>query len=493
MKKPQGARGKSGAPRTDGTDRPRPSFAVVRLGQVQQVLGEMLQWAYPADAVLTHWLRTHRALGGRDRAEVSEAAYDVMRNLRRYRRFAETGIGPAARRLAILGLTATQGRDALRDALAPEESDWLDHILRIDLATLPRAVRASLPDWLDERLGAFDNADALIDALNRPAPLDIRVNPLKADRDTVLRGLHDGPAGRYQPRAMPFSPWGIRLAGHPPVNRWPQFEAGEIEVQDEGSQLLALLMAPRRGEMIIDFCAGAGGKTLLLGALMRSTGRLYAFDVSAARLARAKPRFARSGLSNVVPVVIDSENDTRVKRLAGKAQRVLVDAPCSGIGTLRRNPDLKWRQHPEALQELGLLQTRILASAARCVAPGGRLVYATCSLLPEENEAQAEIFLATHPEFERLDAAALISARCEGLDLKGPYMQLRPDVHGTDGFFAAVFERRKNGAAVAQAAGAEESESAGEPVVDAVAPESVEPDLEAEARRSPVSDPSSET
>ncbi len=129
------------------------------------------------------------------------------------------------------------GRDALRDALTPEESDWLDHILRIDPATLPRAVRASLPDWLDERLGAYEDADALVDALNRPAPLDLRVNPLKADRDAVLRGLHDGPAARYQPRAMPFSPWGIRLAGHPPVNRWPQFEAGEIEVQDEGSQL----------------------------------------------------------------------------------------------------------------------------------------------------------------------------------------------------------------------------------------------------------------
>lgn len=491
MKKPQRAGAKSVAPRATGPDRPRPSFAAVRLGQVQQVLGEMLQWAYPADAVLTHWLRAHPKLGARDRAEVSEAAYDVLRNLRRYRRFAETGVGPAARRLAILGLAATRGRESLQDALSAEESDWLGHILLIDPATLPRAVRASLPDWLDERLAAFEDADALVDALNRPAPLDIRVNPLKADRDAVLRGLKEGPAARHEPRATPFSPWGIRLAGRPPVNRWPQFEAGEIEVQDEGSQLLALLMAPRRGEMIIDFCAGAGGKTLLLGALMRSTGRLYAFDVSAARLARAKPRFARSGLSNVVPVVIDGENDTRVKRLAGKAQRVLVDAPCSGIGTLRRNPDLKWRQHPEALQELGLLQTRILAAAARCVAPGGRLVYATCSLLPEENEAQAEVFLATHPEFERLDAAALIAARCEGLDLKGPYMQLRPDVHGTDGFFAAVFERRKDGAVAVEAAAAAAAVdtaavdtaavAAASGPAEAVAPESAEAEVEPEA------------
>jgi 16S rRNA (cytosine967-C5)-methyltransferase len=486
MKKPHSAGVKAIASRPGGAERSRPSFAAMRLDQVQKVLGEMLQWAFPADAVLTRWLRAHPALGGRDRAEVSEAAYDVLRNLRRYRRFAETGSGPASRRLAILGLSSTLGRDALRDALAPEENEWLDHISLIDPATLPRAVHASLPDWLDERLGVYENADALIEALNHPAPLDIRVNPVKADRDTVLRGLKEGPAARFQPRATPYSPWGIRLAGRPPVNRWPQFEAGDIEVQDEGSQLLALLMAPRRGEMIIDFCAGAGGKTLLLGALMRSTGRLYAFDVSAARLARAKPRFARSGLSNVVPVVIDSENDARVKRLAGKAQRVLVDAPCSGIGTLRRNPDLKWRQHPDALQELGALQTRILASAARCVAPGGRLVYATCSLLAEENEAQAEIFLASHPEFERLDAAALIGARCEGLDLTGPYMQLRPDMHGTDGFFAAVFERRKGGA---QAAAAESGTA--EQAAETVAPAETEADLEPEARLALVSDPAS--
>jgi 16S rRNA (cytosine967-C5)-methyltransferase len=431
-------------------DRPRTPFAAIRIDQVQKVLGEILQWAWPADATLSRWLRAHPALGSRDRAEVSEAAFDVLRHLRRYRQFAESGMGPAARRLAILGLAATLGKAALSEGLLPGEADWLEHVSHIKLSTLPRAVRASLPDWLDERLGALENADALIDALNRQAPLDIRVNPLKADRDEILRGLMRGPAARYDPQAAPHSPWGIRLMGRPPVNRWPQFEAGDIEVQDEGSQLLALLVAPRRGEMVIDFCAGAGGKTLLLGALMRSTGRLYAFDVSAARLARAKPRFARSGLSNVVPVVLDGENDARVKRLAGKAQRVLVDAPCSGIGTLRRNPDLKWRQHPDSLAELGALQTRILSSAARCVAPGGRLVYATCSLLAEENETQAEIFLAAHPDFELVDAAALLGARCESLALTGPYMQLRPDVHGTDGFFAAVFERRKTRTLAAQ-------------------------------------------
>ena len=447
-------RGGDHAPQKPQSNRPRLSHGAIRIDQVQRVLGEILQWTYPADAALSHWLRHHPNLGARDRSEVAEAVYDVLRHLRRYRQYAESGVGPASRRLAILGLNATVGAEPLQEGMDAAEAEWLQRVSRIDVATLPRAVRGSIPDWLDERLSAMESPDALVEALNRQASLDLRVNPLKTERDAMLAELQQS-AGRYEPTAMPFSPWGIRMQGRPAINRWHQFENGSIEVQDEGSQLLALLVAPRRGEMIIDFCAGAGGKTLLLGALMRSTGRLYAFDVSAARLARAKPRFARSGLSNVVPVVIDNENDARVKRLAGKAQRVLVDAPCSGIGTLRRNPDLKWRQHPEALAELGQLQERILNSAARCVAPGGRLVYATCSLLAEENEVQADRFLASHPDFERVDAAEILGARCETLKLEGPYVQLRPDVHGTDGFFAAVFERKKKGAGTDAAEAAE--------------------------------------
>ncbi|CAB3840863.1 Ribosomal RNA small subunit methyltransferase B [Achromobacter mucicolens] len=454
-------RGGDHAPQKPQSNRPRLSHGAIRIDQVQRVLGEILQWTYPADAALSHWLRHHPNLGARDRSEVAEAVYDVLRHLRRYRQYAESGVGPASRRLAILGLNATVGAEPLQEGMDAAEAEWLQRVSRIDVATLPRAVRGSIPDWLDERLSAMESPDTLVEALNRQASLDLRVNPLKTERDAMLAELQQS-AGRYEPTAMPFSPWGIRMQGRPAINRWPQFENGSIEVQDEGSQLLALLVAPRRGEMIIDFCAGAGGKTLLLGALMRSTGRLYAFDVSAARLARAKPRFARSGLSNVVPVVIDNENDARVKRLAGKAQRVLVDAPCSGIGTLRRNPDLKWRQHPEALAELGQLQERILNSAARCVAPGGRLVYATCSLLAEENEVQADRFLASHPDFERVDAAEILGARCETLKLEGPYVQLRPDVHGTDGFFAAVFERKKKAAASGAAEASESAEDAKE-------------------------------
>jgi len=213
-----------------------------------------------------------------------------------------------------------------------------------------------------------------------------------------------------------------------------------IEVQDEGSQLLALLTGARRGEMVCDFCAGAGGKTLALGAMMKNTGRLYAFDVAEKRLANLKPRLARSQLSNVQPQLIANENDIKVKRLAGKFDRVLVDAPCSGLGTLRRNPYLKWQQTPESVLALTAKQAAILASAARLVKTGGRLVYATCSLLPEENEAVVENFLAGHPDFALKPAAAVLAEQGVALEM-GDYLRLDPEKHGTDGFFAAVLER----------------------------------------------------
>lgn len=416
-------------------------MAAVRIEQVQHLLDDMLPWEHPADAVLSQWMRSNRNAGARDRAQVADAAFDVLRHLRRYRHLAESGSGASSRRLAILGLASVFDRAVLDAGLSVDERAWLTHVEQVSGESMSRAVRYSLPDWLEERLGRLDDADALMAALNEPAPLDLRVNPLKAERDIVLEQLQHELDEHFDPQATPYSPWGIRVQGRPAVNRWSLFTNGQIEVQDEGSQILAALVAPRRGEMVIDYCAGAGGKTLLLGAMMRSTGRLYAFDVSAARLARAKPRFARSGLSNIVPVVIGADGDKRVKRLHGKAQRVLVDAPCTGLGTLRRNPDLKWRMHPESLAELQISQAQILERAARCVAPGGRLVYATCSVLPEENEMQIERFLERHPDFVCVDAGPVLADRCPKLRVAGPYLKLRPDRHGTDGFFAAVMMR----------------------------------------------------
>lgn len=430
---------------------PRPAAAgarqrgvyTVRLGQIRDVLNEVLKWKHPADAVLSAWFRANKSLGGRDRNEVAEAVFDVLRHLRRYRQYAESGTGPALERLAILGLASVVGKDTVAAQLSEEEKSWLVRVEAIDLASLAPEIRGSLPDWLYEHMSQMDEFESLIAALNTKAPLDLRVNPFKIDRDTVLAQMQDSPVAEFDPQPTPYSPWGIRLNGKPAISRWTLFENGSLEVQDEGSQLLALLVGPKRTDMVIDFCAGAGGKTLLLGALMRSAGRLYAFDVSAARLAKAKPRIARSGLSNVTPIAISNENDARVKRLAGKADKVLVDAPCTGVGTLRRNPDLKWRQSLASVQELTQLQTRILNSAARCVAPGGRLVYSTCSVLPQENEQQVDAFLAAHPEFTLLNAQEVLGDRCPELGMKTPYLKLRPDVHGTDGFFAAVLERSK--------------------------------------------------
>jgi len=238
----------------------------------------------------------------------------------------------------------------------------------------------------------------------------------------------------------PWSPLGLRVQGRPSLARHPLLEDGSVEIQDEGSQLVGLLVAPRRSDMVVDFCAGAGGKTLLLGALMRSQGRLYAFDTVDRRLARLKPRLARSGLSNVHPQLIAHERDPRVKRLAGKIDRVLVDAPCTGFGTLRRNPDLKWRQPETAVAELAAKQRAILAAAATLVKPGGRLVYATCSILPEENRIVVDDFLATHPAFRLGDAAAALRQADCPLDT-GALLEVMPHAHGCDGFFAAILER----------------------------------------------------
>jgi 16S rRNA (cytosine967-C5)-methyltransferase len=215
-------------------------------------------------------------------------------------------------------------------------------------------------------------------------------------------------------------------------------------VQDEGSQLIARLVQPRRGQMVVDFCAGAGGKTLALGALMRSSGRLYAFDVNARRLAGLGPRLRRSGLTNVHPVAIRSESDPRVKRLSGKCDRVLVDAPCSGSGTVRRNPDLKWRFDQPELERVGQIQRALLPAAARLVKPGGRLVYSTCSLLARENQDVVAGFLDAHPGLRIVPAASVFAAQSIVIDESdrfAPYFVMLPHLHGTDGFFGAVLER----------------------------------------------------
>jgi 16S rRNA (cytosine967-C5)-methyltransferase len=409
-----------------------------------ELLAQVLRFDHPADAVVSRYFREHRALGPRERATLAETAYAVLRRKLLFDHLARSGSGPRERRLAILGFAGA--RDFLASALSPQEKDWLKACDAVQPQELLEPHRHNLPEWLAQALKEQLGTDfwPLVESLNQPAPLDLRVNTLTDKREDVRRELE---LAGVAAQPTPYSPWGLRVQGKPALTRMDAFARGAVEVQDEGSQLLALLADARRGQMVVDFCAGAGGKTLALGAAMRNTGRLYAFDVSAHRLDALKPRLARSKLSNVHPAAIAHERDERIKRLAGKIDRVLVDAPCSGLGTLRRNPDLKWRQDAGAVQELVAKQTAILASAARLLKPGGRLVYATCSLLRDENEGVAQAFSAAHPDLRAVPAQEALeqlkveqaAQLCSGEG--GLYLRLWPHRHATDGFFAAVWEK----------------------------------------------------
>ena len=409
-----------------------------------RLVHEVLKLDAPADSIVSYFFRSHKELGQRERHALAETAYAVLRQRLLWANLAQSGHGPMDRRLAIL---AWQGEPhVLKKAMTVDEATWVTRTQAVDRDAMPDKLRHNLPDWLSNSLRAQLSDEefwALVDTFSAGAPLDLRVNAVKAKREAVIEALA---AANIAAEPTPYSPIGIRIQGKPALQKLPLYTGGDVEVQDEGSQLLALLTGAKRGEMVVDFCAGAGGKTLALGAMMRNTGRLYAFDVSGHRLENLKPRLARSGLSNVYATQIAHENDERIKRLRGKIDRVLVDAPCSGLGTLRRNPDLKWRQSPKAVEELQVKQTAILNSAARLLKPGGRLVYATCSLMPAENEVIANAFSESHPDFVLLDAKEQLDkagvAQAETLVTEAGHLRLWPHRHTTDGFYAAAWERK---------------------------------------------------
>jgi len=415
----------------------KPSAAL--LDHVEALLDELLRFDRAADQSVSAYFRKHRSLGQRDRGFIAETAYAVLRR----RRTLEAAAGTLApRALAIAALVLVHGLSAraLEGILGEAEREVVARARATRAERLAPAVRAELPDWLWERLVAEQGDEQAMQiargSLN-PAPLDLRANLARIARDDALAQL----ASRgFECAPTPYSPAGIRVAGRPQINRDALFTEGLVEVQDEGSQLLPYLLAPRRGEMVADFCAGAGGKTLALSMLMRGSGRIYAIDVSAKRLAALAPRAARAGVSNIHPLVVSSETDPRIRRIARKIDRVLVDAPCSGFGTLRRNPDLKWRYGPERIEALANQQFKILEGAAVLVKPRGRLLYATCSVLNAENEEVADRFAATHPEFKIVSCNDLLADQRIALSC-GERLRLWPHQHGTDAFFAAAFER----------------------------------------------------
>lgn len=412
-----------------------------QLTHTATLLARVLTFVQPADAVVSAYFRDHKKLGRQDRHEIAETVFAAVRH---YQKISAVLADPLREpRRAVLA-AAVWGRGFNISQLAgctdEDERAFLGEIKarKADFSGSLNTA-AELPPWLIDTLAAQGWDAAAIMRFGRstvvPAPLDLRVNTLKAKRDAVVAQLQQE---GLRCAATPYSPWAVRVYDKAALIRHPLFVSGSVEVQDEGSQLLAWLTGAKRGEMVVDFCAGAGGKTLALGAMMANSGRLYAFDVSEKRLANLKPRMVRAGLTHVHPQRIESEHDKRLQRLYGKADRVLVDAPCSGLGTLRRNPDLKYRQSPETLAKLYEQQHSILAAAARLVRPGGWLVYATCSVLAGENEDQAARFLAEHPDWTA-EAVAVLPQKDLQIPASGVYLRLDTAEHQTDGFFAAVF------------------------------------------------------
>jgi 16S rRNA (cytosine967-C5)-methyltransferase len=416
--------------------------------QAAVMLSNLLEFSSPADAKLSEFFRNNRDLGTKERAFVAESVYGVLRRLRFLSTVTanEEGDPDDARKLILAWLLRVQGMSIreLEPMLNEQQKEWAHVIKAKSTENLSLAVQADVRDWLwDKLVDQYGENEALTIArsMHEQATLDLRVNTIKGTRDDVMaKFIAENTSGETNVIKTPYSPVGIRMPNRMNIGRHILFTEGKIEVQDEGSQLLSHLVAAKRGMMVADFCAGAGGKTLAIGALMRNTGRIYAFDVSEKRLHNLGQRLKRSGLSNLNAQSISSESDPKLKRLNGKFDRVLVDAPCTGLGTLRRNPDLKWRQTPQDLDELNVKQINILARAAKLTKVGGRLIYSTCSLLREENEQIAENFLKSHSDFKLLNAAEILRQQQINLDT-GDYLKLFPHLHNTDGFFAAVFEK----------------------------------------------------
>lgn len=411
-----------------------------RIQAVIELLAEVMETPRPADALTSAYFRSRRFIGSKDRQSIITRLYRLMRAHYRLSWWVrKANLEVTARSLTIAGLIIDREHTAKSigmafsgERYAPEELRRGEMMMAEMLegkplmpAEMPETVRCECPDWAEASLrkALGERFEEELTAMLDAAPLDVRVNTVKGNRDDVLGQLRqegfEAQAGQHAPNA-------IRLFGRPHIVQHPLFLGGVIEIQDEGSQMVAEVAAARPGEQVVDFCAGAGGKTLALAAGMANKGRVVAMDVLGGRLERAKERFRRAGLHNIETRALSSERDKYVKRHQDHFDLVLVDAPCSGTGTWRRDPDKRWRQLGPGLETLLPLQKSILESACRMVKPGGRLVYATCSLLPDENEDQIAAFLSSHPQFSR-----------RGEDLK-----MTPARHNTDGFYAAVLMRQ---------------------------------------------------
>ena len=426
-----------------------------RIQATLELLETIASTPRPADALVSAYFRARRYIGSKDRAAVSTLTYALLRYESRMNWWIGEKKAEASPRLRLITYLALVEQkspeliDVLFDGgkfapanLTDNEKKFLKKLEghTAEHPHMPDEVRMECPDWaapiLKKRFG--ENFVTEMQATLTSAPLDLRVNALKAERADILAQLKE--LG-FNAKACLLSPFGIRIAERPSLTALPMLKDGLVEIQDEGSQLVAVLVDAKPGERVVDFCAGAGGKTLAIAAQMENKGRIIACDVLANRLKRSTERFRRAGLHNIEIKPLTSERDPWVKRHKESFDRVLVDAPCSGVGTWRRNPDARQRSLGPGLAALLPLQESILESAARLVKKGGRLVYATCSMLPDENEMQIEKFLAAHPDFELVDCAPMFAKA--GQKITGPYLSLTPHQHDTDGFFGAVMMRIK--------------------------------------------------
>lgn len=413
----------------------------------------------PADQIMSLWFREHRFAGSKDRMAIGELTYGVLRRRSQLDWWlTQYGLRATSRLRVIttLALLHKIPSDSLQEQwslgshapspLTASEKNLLDAMGEHELLSTdqPAWVRGNYPQWLDPLLRqAFSTeVDKEIAALNTEASVDLRVNTLKSDVSHATKALE---GEGLNPQPMPYSPIGLRLAQRAAVTASAAFRDGIIEVQDEGSQLAALLVTAKPGLAVLDLCAGAGGKTLALAAIMQNKGRLVATDLSAARLTRAKHRLRRAGVHVAECRALDSSNEKWLKRQKSKFDRVIVDAPCSGSGTWRRNPDRKWHFTPEELDRLTKIQSMLIAQGARTVKPGGRLIYAVCSFLNEEGPDRVHEFLKLNPEFEILSGTSVWRETLQApYPQDEPFIRLSPGANNTDGFFIAILKRKEN-------------------------------------------------
>lgn len=421
-----------------------------RIQSAIEILEMIFEGKRPADALIGDYFKARRYAGSKDRRAISERVYAVLRKKAKLNWLAEQlQIKQTARIFTLIDCVL---RDEDIETIFVEgqynpaplhgkEEDVAAFLGAIDINMAPSSVRLEFPEWLltDFTTSLGDDFDVVLNALNEEAPLDLRINTLHPDAKKAAQLLRDE---NVETAAGPYSPLCLRSAKKVKLGGLKSYQDGLIDIQDEGSQIIALLSQAKGCEMVMDFCAGGGGKTLALAAEMENEGQLYALDISSTRLYKMKKRLQRAGVNNVYLHPIKAENDPWLKSFDSRVDRLLIDAPCSGIGAWRRNPESRWKMTPALLEDLLGRQERILQSSAHLVKEGGRIIYATCSLLKRENENQIEKFLRENDNYSIVPITDVWAERFDTpCPFEGDFMTMRPDLHKSDGFFCAILER----------------------------------------------------